>query len=107
MFQGIVERMTHGTNGVGSSHDEDQGGCSDSVWIGGFILSSLRLWTSEGEYGIWPLRRPKDVFVRSPFWRATLRSNSFLWRLIQAPRFTGFFFLRKICVTVLTSFASS
>ena len=29
-----------GTRGAGSIHDEAQGGCPDSVWIGGCILST-------------------------------------------------------------------
>ena len=62
IFQVIVERMTKEPTALAPSTNEDQCGCSDSVWIGGFMLSSLsfqQMWTSKGEYGIWPFNRPK------------------------------------------------
>ena len=48
MSQGTVERMTKGY----FIHDEDQDGCSDSAWIGRFILYFLsfwQMWTSKSE----------------------------------------------------------
>ena len=40
-------------SGFGSIHDEGQGGCSDSVWLGGSILSSLRFHQSNCVFFLW------------------------------------------------------
>ena len=43
MFKGFLGTHDEGIDGVGSIHGEIKGGYSESVWIGGFVLSSLSL----------------------------------------------------------------
>ena len=99
MFLGIGERMDERIDGVGSIHDEDQGGCSTREKVLGMdwridlvfprhVPADVDL---EGRVRcIWPQHRPQDVILSSPCWRSAFRNSSVVWRLIQSLRLTGF-----------------
>ena len=81
------DRFAHdeGGDGVGSIHDEDGGGCSDSVWIGGSILSfpylSQQKWISKSRTMNLALLSSTVVFVSSPCLRAAFPSNVFFFEI--------------------------
>merc|ERR1712136_699651 len=84
-----------GIDGVGSIHDEDQGGCTTREEVLGMDWRVYLVFPQhipadvdlEGRVRrIWPDHRPQEVLLSSHSWRAAFRNNSVVWRLIHAGR---------------------